>query len=54
MPDRSSYLIRKRTVLIGNTSFRTETYKTDVGVINEVKVKDIFPSPSKEEPSDGS
>jgi hypothetical protein len=43
--DDRSYLIRKVTKLIGNTSFRTESYKHSDGPFQVVKVKDIAPNP---------
>lgn len=52
MPEERSYMIRKRTVLIGNTSFRTETFRDKDGVFNRVKVRDIVPN-KKEGEDDG-
>ncbi len=40
-----TFLTRKVTKLVGNTSFRTEFYKTKAGRFATIKVKDVAPNP---------
>jgi len=53
MPEDRSYLTRKVTKLVGNTSFRTESYKNKAGAFQVVKVKDIAANPLAREEKDG-